>query len=164
MRVNLLMWLLTKRLTFGEKPPPTPEIGWEFHSLQNFSQSSLMNPRNKWCNNQRWFRSCRFRRWHLSSRRKNARHWRTNRFPTSNHSRSIRVLNTEGPHMKLARLSPRSKIIKIDTSLFSPPRSPRTLEGTPCSSIASINMLRTVSAVLSVLACSPVIYLNIKVM
>src|SRR6266542_783624 len=58
---------------------------------------------------------------------------------------SIWVFNTDGPHIKLAQLSPRSKIIRIDTSRFSPPLSPRTLEGTPCSIIASINMSRTVS-------------------
>ena len=60
--------------------------------------------------------------------------------------------------MKLAQLSPCSKIIRTETSLFSPPQSPHTCDGTPCSRIASINMSRTVSALLFVLAWRPVAY------
>lgn len=143
-------------LTFGDRPPPTPEIGWSFHSSQKLRQSSLIMSRNKWCSSQRWSGFFLSKRWHFSSRMKNARHRRTNRLPTSTQRRSIRVLNTDVPHIKLTCLSPRSKIIRIDTSLFSPPLSPRTRKGTPFFRIASMNMSRTVSALLFVLARSPV--------
>jgi hypothetical protein len=76
--------------------------------------------------------------------------------PTSTHRRSILVLKTDEPHIKEALSSPRKMIIRIETSLFSPPRSPRTLDGTPCSRIASINMSKTVDARLFVLAHKPV--------
>ena len=161
--INTVNWNqpIIKWHTLGECPPAL-EIGWEFHSLQNFWQSSLINSRNRWWSNQRWEELFLSRRWHLSKRRKKARHWRTNHCPTSTQRRSIRVLNTDGPHIKLAQLSPRSKIIRIDTSRFSPPLSPRTLEGTPCSIIASINMSRTVSDWLFEFAWSPVTYPDVN--
>jgi hypothetical protein len=89
---------------------------------------------------------------------KNARQRRANWEPTSTHSRSICVLNVEEPHIKLARLRPQSKIMRTDTSLFSAPRSPRTREGIPNSSMASKNMSKTVDALLFVLARRPTTY------
>jgi len=62
------------------------------------------------------------------------------------------VLNTDGPHIKLAWLRPQSKIMRIDMSRFLPHQLPHTLEGTPCASIVSINMLSTVSDLLFGLA------------
>jgi hypothetical protein len=41
------------------------------------------------------------------------------------------VLITNGPHMKFAHLRPGSNMIRIEISWFSPPLSPRTLEGMP---------------------------------
>ena len=41
MWVKLLTWIITKWFTFGQNPPPTPEIGWEFQSSQVFSAKVL---------------------------------------------------------------------------------------------------------------------------
>ena len=139
-------------------PPPMPEIGWAFHSLQKFWQSSIIMSRNKWWSSQQWCGFFLSKRWHLSSWVKNACHRHENHLPPSTQRHSIWVLNTEEPHMKLAWPSPQSKIMRIETSLFSPPLSPHTLEGTPCFRITWMNMSRTVSAVFFVLAWSPVTY------
>lgn len=70
----------------------------------------------------------------------------------------MRVLNTDDPHINEARLRPRRRIMRIDTSRFSPPRSPRTREGIPCFCMAATNTFKTVSAELLVLALRPVAY------
>ena len=54
--------------------------------------------------------------------------------------------------MKLARLGPRVMIIRMDTSLFSPPLSPRTRDGSPYFSTPCKNVPNTVEDLLSVCA------------
>ena len=56
------------------------------------------------------------------------------------------------PHMKEARLVPLRIIMNVATSMFSPPRSPRTRDGIPWTSIAFKKRSKTVDARLFVLA------------
>jgi hypothetical protein len=72
----------------------------------------------------------------------------------------MQVLCVEEPHMKLARFRPRLMMRRIDTSLFSQPRSPQTRDGIPYFLTAARNMQRTVEGRLFVLAQSPVIYVR----
>ena len=60
-------------------------------------------------------------------------------------------------HMKEARFNPLALAMKAATSRFSPPRSPRTLDGKPNPSTASVNICSTVSGWLSLLARKPTI-------
>lgn len=75
------------------------------------------------------------------------------------------VLATHDPHMKDARFWPRYMTIKMDKSMFSPPRSPRTRDGQPYSLIACRNSFNTVIESLFVLGSIAVIffYSNINI-
>ena len=67
----------------------------------------------------------------------------------------MRAFRVDFPHMNEDRLGPRCWIIQTATSIFSPPRSPRTREGVPYVLVASRKRLSTVDARLSVLARKP---------
>jgi hypothetical protein len=62
--------------------------------------------------------------------------------------------------MKEARFGPFVMIMNTDTSLFSPPRSPRIREGVPYACTASRKTDNTVDARLSMLARRPVTYVK----
>jgi len=151
------MVIVIKIHTLGVLSCPLPEIGYQFHDSWNFLQSSLIIWRNKKWRSHRWWLLLRSKEWWCSSLRKNALQLLTNCVPTSTHNHSIRVLRVEEPHIKLALFAPQIKIIRIETSLFSPPLSPRIRYGIPYSHSASRNISRTVEALLSILAFNPVI-------
>jgi len=62
------------------------------------------------------------------------------------------------PHMKLALLGPRAIIMKIDTSLFSPPLSPHTRDSSPYLLTARRNVSNTVEELLLVWASNATAY------
>ena len=69
--------------------------------------------------------------------------------------------STHGPHTNDPLFGPRYFIIQTETSIFSPPRSPRTFDGALCFSMAFRNSLRTVEAQLLLLARRPTTCMNI---
>ena len=68
----------------------------------------------------------------------------------------IEEKNTYVPHMKLALLGPRAIIIKTAVSLFSPPLSPRTRDGSPNFSTPCRNVSSTVEDLLLVWASNAI--------
>ena len=78
------------------------------------------------------------------------------------HKRSILVLCTLGPLMKLPLPGPRKGWLNMNwaTWVFSPPWSPRTLDGNPCVSTAEWKSWKTVEALLLVLHFKNIIFLE----
>ena len=152
-----------------------PEIGCEFHSRTNESQSSLSSSRNNVWRSQTWPGLEQSNPNWSSSRLKKARHVRQKFRPTSTHNRSMRVLWVELmddvrkpktsnyiiiaylPHKNDPRLGPRFIIMYAETRTFSPPRSPQTRNGVPYIAMADKKSSRTVVARLLVLARRAVI-------
>ena len=144
---------------YGDRSWPSPRIGCAFQLLQNSSQSLLISSSNSVWSNQIWRGRVGSRSCGSSSLVKNALHLWANWVPISTQSHSIRVLRVELPlesawnrKNKKERLTcPTGMSLDFDCSLevtFSPPWSPQTREGSPCSFTAFKKRLSTVDAVL----------------